>query len=266
MSPSTTETVSVASHAGERHPVMSGAEARSWAGSSAVGALVFHGFTGSPNTMRGVAEVLAGSGMSVELPRLPGHGTHVDDMLETGWSDWFGEALRAYDDLAGRVDRVVAVGLSMGATLAAAVTIERPATAALVVINGALEPMDDSAVRAAVAEGETVIYSDLTDIAKDGVRDVSYGATPLVPLLSLMEAGQVLHPRLAEITCPSLVLCAPQDHVVAPSASASFASMVQGPVEWVDLPSSYHVATLDHDRELIEEQTLAFVRRVTGFE
>ena len=42
------------------------------------GALVLHGFTGNPSSMRGVAEALAAVGFAVELPLLPGHGTSVE--------------------------------------------------------------------------------------------------------------------------------------------------------------------------------------------
>ena len=37
--------------------------------------------------------------MHVELPRLPGHGTAIEDMLETDWSDWSGAAESAYEKL-----------------------------------------------------------------------------------------------------------------------------------------------------------------------
>ena len=64
---------------------------------------MLHGFTGNPSSMRGVAEALAAAGFAVELPLLPGHGTTVEDMLTTGFSDWAGAAEAAYLDLAGRV-------------------------------------------------------------------------------------------------------------------------------------------------------------------
>ena len=69
------------------YPVLPGAEPWSAEGGPN-GALVLHGFTGSPQSMRGDAEALAGAGFTVELPRLPGHGTSIDDMLTTGWADW----------------------------------------------------------------------------------------------------------------------------------------------------------------------------------
>ena len=60
-----------------------------------VGALLCHGFTGSPAALRPWAEYLTGAGFSVELPRLPGHGTHWRDMALTRWPDWYAEIERS---------------------------------------------------------------------------------------------------------------------------------------------------------------------------
>ena len=67
--------------------------------------------------MRGLAEAFAAAGFSVELPRLPGHGTTVEDMMTTGWADWTAEAEAAYQRLAARTEQVVVAGLSMGGSL-----------------------------------------------------------------------------------------------------------------------------------------------------
>ena len=63
---------------------------------AAPGALVLHGFTGNPSSMRPLAEAFAGAGFHVELPRLPGHGTSIEDMQATGWADWTGEVDASY--------------------------------------------------------------------------------------------------------------------------------------------------------------------------
>ena len=47
-------------------------------------------------------------------------------------------------------------------------------------------------------------------------------------------------------------MTSPQDHVVEPGNSDILAEGVSGPVERVTLERSYHVATLDYDKELIE--------------
>jgi alpha-beta hydrolase superfamily lysophospholipase len=65
------------------HPVLPGAEAWSSPGGGPHGVLVLHGFTGNPVSVRPLAEALAEAGFAVEMPRLPGHGTHVEDMIPT---------------------------------------------------------------------------------------------------------------------------------------------------------------------------------------
>src|ERR1700678_3289031 len=96
---------------------MAGAEAFSASGGPE-GALVLHGFTGNPFSIKGVAAAIADAGLTVEAPRLPGHGTSVADMIGTGWSDWSAAVEDAYLELAARCENVAVVGLSMGGTLA----------------------------------------------------------------------------------------------------------------------------------------------------
>ena len=67
--------------------IMPGAEAYSAQGDRR-GALIIHGFTGCPQSMRPLAEAFAAAGFSVELPRLPGHGTTPEDMAKYQWRDW----------------------------------------------------------------------------------------------------------------------------------------------------------------------------------
>ena len=123
--------------------VLPGAEAWSAPGGP-VGVLVIHGFTGSPQSMRGLAEAHASAGFTVELPRLPGHGTTVEEMATTGWADWSEAVEAAYQDLAGRCEQVVAAGLSMGGTLAAWVGAQHQELAGLVLINAAVGMVDDA--------------------------------------------------------------------------------------------------------------------------
>src|SRR5438445_9825017 len=115
-------------------PIIPGAEPWSAKGGPN-GALVVHGFTGCPQSMRPLARAFAAAGFAVELPLLPGHGTSVDDMLTTTWDDWSGCAERAYVDLAARCQRVVVAGLSMGGTLTVWLAAHHPEFAGIVVVN-----------------------------------------------------------------------------------------------------------------------------------
>ncbi|CAN5779907.1 alpha/beta fold hydrolase [soil metagenome] len=245
--------------------VLPGAEAWSAPGGPH-GALVLHGFTGNPNSMRGVAKALAAAGFAVELPRLPGHGTTVADMMTTTWADWSATAEAAYCDLAGRCERVVVVGLSMGGALTAWLASFHPEIAGIVTVNPVVQAPEGmrALVQDMVDAGQTAMDGIGSDIADPDVTESAYRQTPLAPLLSLFEAAEEFGARLGDIACPVLIITSRQDHVVEPVNSDVLAAGVSGPVERVTLDRSYHVATLDHDRDEVERRTVEFATRVSA--
>ena len=118
-------------------------------------------------------------------------------------------------------------------------------------------------VAALIDAGEEFMDGIGSDVAKEGVAELSYDRTPLRPLLSMFDASNEIVPQLGSIRCPLLLMNAPQDHVVPSSDSDLLAASVSGPVERVSLDRSYHVATIDHDQDLIIDTALEFVARVT---
>ncbi|MEZ5224460.1 MAG: alpha/beta fold hydrolase [Ilumatobacteraceae bacterium] len=250
-------------------PVIPGCEPWSHtAAEGAPGALVVHGFTGAPSSMRSLAEAFAAAGFHVELPRLPGHGTSVADMLTTSWVDWAGEAEAAYQRVAARASKVVVAGLSMGGSLTLRVGADHPEVAGLVCINPATQPQADEVVAALqgmVEAGTDTMPAIGSDIADPDQTEIAYDATPLRPLLSLMLDGLApLADELPRMQMPLVLMNSPQDHVVDPAQAEYLASTYGGPVERVTLERSYHVATQDFDRELIETRAIEFARRVTS--
>jgi len=230
-----------------------------------VGVLVLHGFTGNPTSMRSLAERIAAAGYSVELPRLPGHGTTVADMMTTDWSDWSGAAERAYDELRARCDAVAVVGLSMGGGLSAHVAEVRSDVAACVFINPLVKPPVIEMVEglAALREaGLETIDSIGSDIKKEGSIEASYDATPLACVASLFEAMKTVNADLGRITAPSLLLSSREDHVVTSDNGDDIVEKSSGPVERIWLENSYHVATIDNDQELVESATVAFLNSI----
>jgi carboxylesterase len=232
-----------------------------------IGALCIHGFTGNPSAMRPVAEAFAAAGCSVELPRLPGHGTTVEDMMTTGWPEWTAEAEAAYQRLAARCEQVVVAGLSMGGALTLWLAEQHPEIIGVVCINPATMALGDEVldmVRGMVDEGTLHLPAVGNDIAKPGVTESAYAQTPLPPLLSLMVGLDSLQAAMPTTTTPLLLLNSPQDHVVEPAQGDHLATAWGGPVERVMLEQSYHVATIDFDAELICERAVAFAQRVAS--
>jgi carboxylesterase len=244
--------------------IMEGAEPMSVDGGP-VGVLVLHGFTGNPQSVRPLADAAAAAGHGVEMPLLSGHGTVVEDMLDTNWTDWSTDAEAAYQRLAARSRHVVVAGLSMGGSLTCWLATRHPEIAGIVCVNPATQaaPEVRGFIETLVADGAEVMDGLGSDVADPSSPESAYPQTPLRPLLSLFEAANEIQPDLARITCPLLLFTSPEDHVVPPGDSDFLAEQVSGPVERVSCDRSYHVATLDFDRDMIIEKSLEFIAKVT---
>jgi carboxylesterase len=81
-------------------------------------ALLIHGIASSPRELEGLGFDLHGAGMTVSIPRLPGHGTDGADFLRTGWRDWLRACTDAMLELSAGHEPVSLVGFSMGSLLA----------------------------------------------------------------------------------------------------------------------------------------------------
>ena len=245
-------------------PLMPGAEPFSHDGGP-VGALVLHGFTSSPKSMRTWAQHLADAGLTVELPRLPGHGTSWQDMSVTRWDDWYAETERSFSLLRDRCDHVFVMGLSMGGTLALRLAENRPDDiAGLVLVNPAVHTEDKRLVLLPVLKHVVKAFPGIrNDIKKPGQDEGAYDRMPLRSFDSLHHAWGTIRPDIAKVRAPMLLLHSREDHVVEPSNAAWILAHVSSPDRTeVWLEDSYHVATCDNDAPLIFDRSLEFVHRL----
>ena len=81
---------------------------------------------------------------------------------------------------------------------------------------------------------------------------------PLRSAESLFGAAAEVEAQLESVVSPVLLFTSTQDHVVDPVSSDRLAEKVKGPVERIVLERSFHVATLDYDKDEIEARTVAF--------
>ncbi len=229
------------------------------------GALLLHGYTSTPQSLEGLAAALAEAGFDVDVPVLPGHGTTLDDLISRRWEDWAGAAEEAWAGLAARHEQTVVGGLSMGATLSAWLAASHQDVAGLLCVNPIIDPPAESfreLMRAFLAAGHASVPGPANDVSEPGAREVAYPQWPIEPLLSLFEAQDGLLGRLPAITCPVLIVTSLHDHVVPPVSSDVLADAVTGPVERLLLERSFHLATLDVERDRLEAAVVDFARRV----
>ncbi len=246
-------------------PVMPGAEPYSHDGGP-VGVLLCHGLTSTPASLRPWAEYLAGAGLSVSLPRLPGHGTTWQELARTRWEDWYAEVDRAYEELRSRTSEVFAMGLSMGACLALRLAeLRGDAVAGLVLVNPFVAP--DPKLMLLTPALKFVVPSVAgvgSDIKKEGVSEQAYDRLPVRALASLLPLWRLTRERLPEVSQPVLIYHSTVDHVVGPANMAVLrAGLPAANLTVRELTDSYHVATIDNDAPAIFEGSLEFVRSHT---
>jgi carboxylesterase len=243
-------------------PVLPGAEPFT-ADGGPVGALLVHGFTGSPQSLRPWAEHLAAAGLTVRLPRLPGHGTRWQDMNATRWEDWYGEAERGFDVLRSQCDEVFVAGLSMGGTLTLRLAeVRAREVTGLVLVNPSLSTDDRRARLLPYLAPFIPSFPPIGgDIKKPGVTELAYDRLPLRAAASLQKLWAVTRADLAQVTAPVLAFRSAEDHLVEPSSMRILLAGATGTtVTERVLTDSYHVATLDNDAPAIFEESLAFIR------
>ncbi|CAN5614484.1 alpha/beta fold hydrolase [soil metagenome] len=236
-------------------------------GGRRIGVLLSHGFTGSPASMRPWGEHLGALGYGVAVPRMPGHGTTWQELNSCRWDDWYGEVLRAFDQLCLDHDAVVVGGLSMGGSLVLRVAEEHPdRVAGVMVVNPALATKRLDVKLLPVLKHLVPSFPAIAgDIKKPGMSEGAYERTPLKAIHSFMQHWPTIISDLDKVTSPLIYFRSPEDHVVDGLTQPIVLSKVTTTdVTEVTLPDSYHVATLDNDAPTIFAESAAFVARVTA--
>lgn len=85
------------------------------------GALLLHGLSDSPYSVRATAEVLAGQGYYCLALRLPGHGTLPGELTPVSWRDWIAAVRLGVRAVSSRLEPgqpFILMGYSNGAALA----------------------------------------------------------------------------------------------------------------------------------------------------
>lgn len=220
-----------------------------------VGILLLHGITGSPAAWRPIADHLIADGSAVRVPLLPGHGTRWPDLNRTGWDDWCTAARAELDALRAQHPVVLVAGLSMGGALALELATTTTGVDGLVLVNPSLRV--DSPLRAVLPALSRVVPSIAAignDIARPGEDEVAYPRTPLRAVASMYAGQRRLRHRLWRIIAPTVLCVSGTDHVVGPWSARFLRTRLLGRLRTVALRRSHHVATLDHDADIILEE------------
>lgn len=257
------------------------------------GVLLIHGLTGTPNEMRLLAKGLHRAGFTVLAVQLAGHCGTQDDLIATRWQDWVASVRRGADRLMRHTGQpIVACGLSMGALLALALAIERPAQVAGVVALSTTFRYDGWSMPAytrlafllplfrALGIGRRSVFMEAPPygIKDEALRervvaqmhsgDSAAAGLPGNPWWSVIELRALsAHVRrnLDAVRAPCLVMHARHDDIAAAGNAHDIVRGVRNaPVELLLLDDSYHMITIDRDRRTVLARTVAFAEAVAG--
>ncbi len=252
------------------------------------GVLLIHGLTGTPAEMRFVGKGLHRAGYSVLGMQLAGHCGSEQDLLATGWRDWYGSVLEAADRLAGRVDRLFAGGLSMGAILALRLAAERPGQVRGLALYGTTFAYDGwtippiarlafmlpLAVRLGIGRRRRFLEKPPYGIKCERVRqriagsmlagDSAAAGLPGNPWPSLAEFQRLsarVRRQLGRVQAPCLVVHAAHDDVASVRNARLVERRVPAAVETLLLHDSYHMVTVDQEHRRVIERSADFFAR-----
>lgn len=235
------------------------------------GALLVHGFTGTPFEMRFLGERLHQRGMTVRGLALPGHATTPAELDRTAWTEWAAHVERELARLAARCARVALVGQSLGGLLSL-YTAARVEVAAVVSLAAPLWLFRGPralvaalrrapALRSLPAIRKTGGGSDVADLVMKA-RNPSYPVIPLRALVELDRARVAARAALPSVRAPLLVIHATQDHVAPYGSMAELAARVGSrEVETMTLPRSFHLVSIDLERERVAARVAGFLER-----
>jgi carboxylesterase len=230
---------------------------------SSIGVLLLHGFTSTPQSVAYVGrQIHASTGATVSVPLLAGHGETPEALARTGYREWLASAESALDRVRTECDQVVVAGLSLGGTIALNLSVRFPDRVDRVIsINGStgIYRPDQAAglFSNSIGEFHQGIGSDIKHPTR---RETCYDKIPTATMRErfiLTCATGVMLPNLKQ---PILVFQSRQDHVVAPENGSRIVREVGSSkvtLHWLE--QSFHVATLDHDRDEIVERCSAFI-------
>ncbi|MDX2288521.1 MAG: alpha/beta fold hydrolase [Hyphomicrobiaceae bacterium] len=253
-----------------------------------IGVLLVHGLCGTPSEMRFVATGLVRAGYTVHCPQLAGHGGSMDALKATTWQDWYQTAETALIELRKECDTVIVGGLSTGALLGLLLAARHPDKVSGLTmyaptfwLNGWLIPWYARAFkiirwkRLANMIGfpnlhphgikdDRVRQFILQSLPSEDGKPAQFPATPGGVVLEHRNLMKEVMRSIGAISQPALIIHPREDNFADLNNAMHLQRNLKGSVEMTVLDDSYHIVTVDRQRNVVLERTITFLDRLTG--
>lgn len=218
--------------------------------------------------MSELAAFLKTQGYLTQTPRLPGHATTPQDLLRVSHQDWLATAEESFQALRSSTQKQIVIGLSMGGLLALHLAANHT-FAGVVALAPALKLRPWAKISIRLLSPFNYIRRkprgpDVHDPRGKALLD-GYNHYPIAAAKPLLRLQRLVRAELSKIKIPLLAIHSRQDHTVPIKALDYLFENVQSPHrEQMIVEDSYHVLTVDCDREKIFARISDFIKRVTN--
>jgi carboxylesterase len=237
---------------------------------SRIGIILVHGFTGSPASMRPWGEFLNSKGYSVRVPLLAGHGTKVEELNKVKWQVWPAKVIFEIEQISKSCDQIILIGLSMGGSailnVAASLSGGEKNIVGLILVNPMIHVRGVPAELAYFLSRFQLFRKSVgDDIKRPGMTEWGYDALPTRGIHQLLKMLRITRRNLSTVKIPLQLFHSVDDHTL-PVSNTEIILRGIGSLEKnrIELVNSYHVATMDYDQELIFQNSLTFIERLTS--
>jgi len=239
-------------------------------GDSRRGALLIHGFAGTPPELRGLAEVLAPLGWRCVGPALAGHAGRPDDLALTTWQDWIASARMALDELMAQCDEVVVAGQSAGGAIAIHLAANDSRIAAVATLAAPL--WLSGFLQKTLPVGKHVIRwnrpsSDVDLYRLEGIEELwSHGQRSTRAIHELVRLLTEVRRQAVQVRAPVLICHGERDRVIDPDNARALEArlLCSSEVRRIMYPRSGHAMSVDVDRNAIFAEIAAWFNRHTA--
>lgn len=229
-----------------------------------MGCLLIHGFTGCPAEMRLLGEKLKDNGYTVRGVKLKGHGTSIEDMEKSTWSEWLTSAEEDLLYLQSKCDNVVVIGLSMGAIIALNLASKHN-VAGVVSLSAPIKIKDKKVYYASILKFFQKYIEKKKKEVDTEVKEyyISYDRTPVVCIPHLVRLIRKTKRRLKKIKCPTLIIQSKDDNTVEnKSADIIIKKIRSGFKKLLFLKNGGHAITIGAEREKVFNEVNDFVAQL----
>ena len=253
--------------------------------------LALHGLLGNPLEMQFVGKKLQRAGYSVAIPLIPGYGfssgqssSGQNHSYRTTRSEkWYEEVQRQFDLLKRDYDTVSITGLCIGAVLALRLASERPGEvtalsllATTLAYDGWSIPKYKFLLPIAYYTPARYLYSykerypfgiKNANLRKWIAREMEVHTSSAAGASKLSAEGifqahrliKQVKKKLHQVSCPTLIIHAEEDDVATPKSAELVNARISSAVKKkIILHDSYHIITLDNEKERVASETVQF--------